>query len=118
MGINFKALAGIPSAKFETFGDFVEGTVESAEMVDDANNPGKQVPVITLVDEDGGKRKLWVRSQMVDAINAALDKAGVTDLEVGAWLKATYVEDRVLRSGRTMKVYAAEVSTFGTEAFA
>ena len=110
MGINFKTLAGTPAAKFEAFGAVAEGNVESAEMVDDANNPGKQVPVITLVDEDGTKRKLWVRSQMVDAINAALDKAGESDLEVGAWLKVTYIEDRVLRSGNKMKVYAAEVT--------
>jgi hypothetical protein len=110
MGINFKSLTGTPAAKFETFGDIAEGCVESAEMVDDTNNPGKQVPVVTLVDEDGVRRKLWVRSQMVDAINDALDKAGASELEVGAWLKVTYIEDRALRSGRNMKVYAAEVT--------
>ncbi|MCB9408085.1 hypothetical protein [Mycolicibacterium sp.] len=110
MGINFKALAGTPTAKFEVYGDSVEGTVEAAEMVDDTNNPGRQVPVVTLAGDDGGKHKLWVRSQMVDAVNAALDKAGESDLEVGARLKVEYVEDRTLRSGRTMKVYAAEVT--------
>ena len=111
MGINFKSLAGIPAVKFDVFGDSVAGTVESAEMVDDSNNPGRQVPVVTVVDEDGvTKRKLWVRSQMVDAINAALDKAGESDLEVGAWLKVTYMSDKALNSGRTMKIYAAEVT--------
>jgi len=108
MGLNIKKLAGIPAAKFDAHGDTAEGRVEAAEMVDDANNLGKQVPVITLVDEDGDKRKLWVRTGLIDAINTALDEAGAAELEVGAWLKVTYTGDKTLqRTGRTMKLYAA-----------
>lgn len=108
MGLNIKKLAGIPAAKFDEIGDSAEGIVEAAEMVDDTNKPDSQVPVVTVVDEDSDKRKLWVRNGMIDAINAALDEAGVTELEVGGWLKVTYVGDKTLRNGRTMKLYKAE----------
>ena len=108
MGLNIKKLAGIPAAKFDAIGDSAEGTVEAAEMFDDANKPDSQVPVITVVDEDGDKRKLWVRTGLIDAINTALDEAGAAELEVGAWLKVTYTGDKTLqRTGRTMKLYAA-----------
>jgi hypothetical protein len=117
MGLNFKELAGAPAAKFEQIGASVCGAVEAAEMVDDLNNPGKQIPVLTLSDEDDSKCKLWARNQMVDAINQALDKAGVDELEVGGWLRVTYTADKALRSGRTMKVYAAEYSPDAATAF-
>jgi hypothetical protein len=112
MGINIKGLVAdrAKSVKFEAPGDFGEGRVAAAEMVDDPNNTtDSQILVITLFDDDGAERKLWARSaQMLEAIDEACDKSGSDGIEIGDWLKVTYVSDKVLRNGRTMKVYAAE----------
>jgi hypothetical protein len=124
MGINIKGLVAnrAKSVKFEAPGDFGEGRITAADMVDDPNDASRpQVLVITLVDEEDVERKLWARSaQMLEAIDEACDKSGSDGIEIGDWLKVTYVADKALRNGRTMKVYAAEhIAGFGSgEAFA
>ena len=125
MGINIKGMVKEKSrsVKFETLGDSGEGQISAAEMVDDPNGADKgQVLVITLTDEAGGERKLWARStQMLEAIDGALEASGSDGIEIGDWLKVTYVSDKMLRSGRVMKVYKAEhiagFSGFRQEAF-
>lgn len=109
--LNIKELVAerAKSVKFEAHGDSGEGRVTAAEMVDDLNGGSAQIPVITL-ENPPEEKKLWARSQqMLEAINAALDRIGATGLEIGDWLKVTYVADKTLRSGRSMKVYEAEV---------
>jgi len=115
MGINIKGLVAdrAKSVKFEAISDFGEGRITAAEMVDDPNEPSKpQVLVITLVDEADVERKLWARPpQMLEAISEACDKSGADGIEIGDWLKVTYVADKALRSGRVMKLYVAEHQT-------
>lgn len=110
MGINIKSLAGDEPARFEEIGDTTEGIVASCELVDDQHNPGQQVPVVVVVDDQGHRRKVWLRTGMVTALDAAMTRAGLDELDVGMSLKLTYTDDRPLRSGRVMKVYAAEVT--------
>jgi hypothetical protein len=111
MGMNIKGLVAnqAKSVKFEVPGDFGEGRITAAEMVDDPNDATRpQVPVITLVDEADVERKLWARSQqMLEAIDEACDKSGSDGIDVGDWLKVNYVADKVLKSGRIMKLYVA-----------
>lgn len=112
MTINVKSLVADRSTniKFEQHGDAGEGRVNAAEMVDDLSDSSKpQFPVFTLCGEDAVDRKLWARStQMLEAIAEAVARSGADGIEIGDWLKVVYVDDKVLRSGRTMKVYAAE----------
>lgn len=112
MSINIKSLVADRSKniKFEAIGDFGEGRVTIAELVDDPNDATKpKFPVFTLTDEDDVDRKLWGRSaQMLEAIAEACEKSGSDGIEIGDWLKVSYVDEKVLRSGRTMKIYAAE----------
>ena len=44
---------------------------------------------------------------MARVIGDAVLAAGVDEIEEGGALRVTYSEDKVLRSGRTMKVYTA-----------
>lgn len=114
MAIDIKGLAAdrakSTNVKFTTVGDFGEGQIRATEMVDDPNDGTAQILVITLVDEAGTERKLWARSaQMLEAISDAVDRASADGLDIGDWIKVTYISDQTLRSGRVMKVYAAEV---------
>lgn len=127
MAIDIKGLVSdrAKSVKFEAIGDFGEGRITAAEMVDNPNDPNaEQVLVITLVDEEQIERKLWARSQqMLQAISEACDKSGSDGIEIGDWIKVTYISDKALRSGRVMKVYAAQHTPgngadFGQETFA
>ncbi|MFM8857461.1 MAG: hypothetical protein ACKOI2_09725 [Actinomycetota bacterium] len=118
MGIDIKSLVGdrAKSVKFDAVGDFGEGRITAAELVDDPQDSSRpRVLVITLADDDGGEVKLWARSsQMLEVIGEACDKAGTDGIEVGDHLKVTYTGEKTLKSGRTMKVYAAELtSEFG-----
>ena len=102
--------SGLPSAKFPVIGTVVKGVVEHSEVSQqtdingtrltwDNGDPRMQV-VITLatderdpaVDDDDGRRKLYVKAQMQKAIGDALRTAGVK-LEVGGVLAVQYESD-------------------------
>lgn len=107
---DFLTGGGVPSAKFPTIGTLVKGTVLDFEMTQqtdldgnkktwDNGDPMMQL-VVTLqtedrdadITDDEGKRKLYVKGQMRNAIGEALKKAGAR-LEKGATLAVKYTAD-------------------------
>jgi len=111
MTINIKSLVADRSKliKFEAPGDVGEGRVIASEMFDDDDSKKPQFPIFTLADEDDVERKLWARSQqMLEVLSEAVARSGADGIEIGDWIKVTYISDKALRSGRSMKVYAAE----------
>jgi hypothetical protein len=93
----------VPATKFDVIGDSVSGTITAADLVADTINPGSaDVMVLTI----GDREKVWARSaQMREAIADAVESAGADSIDIGDDITITYVEDKVLRNGRTMKVY-------------
>ncbi|MFD4936313.1 hypothetical protein [Streptomyces virginiae] len=104
---------GAPSAKFPTPGTTVTGriterpTVEQQRDIKDGTpkfwsdgNPMNQL-VITVqtdqrdheIDEDDGRRRLFVKGQLKNAVADAVRAAGARGLEVGGILTVTYTHD-------------------------
>ncbi|MFD0358404.1 hypothetical protein ACFVHW_32430 [Streptomyces sp. NPDC127110] len=104
---------GAPSAKFPTPGTTVTGriterpTVEQQRDIKDGTpkfwsdgNPMNQL-VITVqtdlrdheIDEDDGRRRLFVKGQLKNAVADAVRSAGARGLEVGGILTVTYTHD-------------------------
>ena len=108
---------------FAKIGDFIDGTVFDAALVDDIHNPGKEVLQLKItvaavaiegdpvVNPDGSDliMDVWARGAgMQDALGEAVGKAGCDSIDAGARLRIEYVGEKVLpRTGRTMKLYAA-----------
>ena len=108
---------------FSKIGDFIDGTVFDAALVDDQHNAGKEVLLIkitaasVLIEGDTVESTdfsdlimdVWVRGAgMKDALGEAVGKAGCDSIDAGARLRITYVGNKVLpRTGRTMKLYEA-----------
>ena len=108
---------------FTKIGDFIDGTVFDAALIDDIHNAGEEVLQIKInttavqiegdpvVSPDGGDliMDVYARSAgMQDALGEAVSDAGRDSIDVGARLRVMYVGDKVLpRTGRTMKLYAA-----------
>lgn len=102
--------SGVPSAKFPTIGTLVKGVVEFSEVNQqtdikgekkfyDDGNPMQQIVVTLMTDErdpeidnDDGRRKLYVKGQMTKAIGDALRQAGAR-LEVGGTLAVKFEEE-------------------------
>ena len=103
--------SGAPSAKFASIGTTVKGTVIAAEVRDqtdfttgevlrwDNGDPRKQLVVTLQTDErdgdindDDGTRRLFAKGNMLNAIKAAVRKAGA-NLEPGGTLVVKYVAD-------------------------
>jgi len=94
--------------KFEQIGDEVDGVIsQPPAVVPDKFNAGQKVLALTL-DTANGEVSLYVRTGLHDAIVEAVKAAGVDEIDQGGALRAQYTDDRVLRSGYTMKVYKAE----------
>lgn len=108
---------GAPTAKFPTPGTTVTGrvtqkpTVEQQRDIKDNKlkfwndgNPMMQL-VVTLqteerdpsIDEDDGRRRLFVKGAMKNAISDAVRNAGGRGLEVGGHLTVTYTHDGVAK---------------------
>jgi hypothetical protein len=108
---------------FSNIGDFIDGDVFDAALVDDIHNVGKEVLNIKVsvteavinseaveVPEDTDLvMEVWCRrAGMQDALGESVGKAGCDSIDVGARLRIEYVGDKVLpRTGRSMKLYAA-----------
>lgn len=109
----FLAGGGSPSAKFTTYGDTVGGTileepqVQQQRNIDDGSpltwpdgNPRMQM-IVTVqtalrdpsIDEDDGKRRIFVRGQMRNAVQQAVIAANAKGLDVGGTLNVTYIAD-------------------------
>ena len=94
--------------KFDAIGDEIDGVIsQPPAVVPDKFNEGRTVLSLTL-DTADGEASLYARSGLLDAIVAAVKAAGVDEIDQGGALRAKYTDDRVLRSGYTMKVYKAE----------
>jgi hypothetical protein len=104
---------GAPSAKFPTPGTVVGGRITEKPTVEQQRdiksgdkkfwgdgNPMMQL-VVTVqtdqrdpeVDEDDGRRRLFVKGQMKNAIADAVKATGARGLEVGGVLTLTYTHD-------------------------
>jgi len=95
--------------KFDVIGDAADGIiVGQPQLIEDSFNPGEKVLHVNLDTGDECERALYARNQMARAIGEAVLAAGVDEIEEGGALRVTYTEDRVLRNGRTMKVYRAD----------
>ncbi|MYX16881.1 hypothetical protein GTY67_26390 [Streptomyces sp. SID8374] len=104
---------GAPSAKFPTPGTVLSGriterpTVEQQRDIKDGSkkfwgdgNPMMQLVVTVQTDErdpqneeDDGRRRLFVKGQLKNAIADAVRTAGARGLEVGGTLTVTYTHD-------------------------
>jgi len=104
---------GAPSAKFPTPGTTLSGriterpTVEQQRDIKDGSkkfwsdgNPMMQLVVTVQTDErdpqleeDDGRRRLFVKGQLKNAIADAVRAAGARGLEVGGTLTVTYTHD-------------------------
>lgn len=122
MGIPISQFIGSASAKFETVGATVKGTILSVDMVqqtdldtgaglywdDNKTRPKEMLKIVlqtSLRDNDGddGRRALYAKGgsktdlslglAMQDAIVAAVQKAGAQSIDEGAELAVKYVGD-------------------------
>ena len=115
----------VPSVAFEDIGDTVSGVVLEKEVLDDIDMNTKlprkdkngrvmKVVVLTLQtdnvsNDDDGKRKLYVRSFMFNAIREALESSGSGDLVEGGTLAVTFTERRKIpNSAYKSKHFKAE----------
>lgn len=117
---------GAPAAKFPTIGTVIKGTVlnsEVAQQIDfatqkpkfyDDGNPAMQVVITVQTDDrdpsienDDGKRRLFVRGQMREALGDALRGTGAK-LEKGGTLAVQYVADKPSNKGNPAKQYRAQ----------
>lgn len=110
---NALLMGGSTSAKFDTVGDKVVGiiaeppTTEQERDLDSREpktwsdgQPKMQVIVVLQTDEsdpenpsDDGRRRLYVRANLRNAIRDAVRRAGASGLAVGGKLEVTYVGD-------------------------
>jgi hypothetical protein len=129
---------GAPSAKFPTPGTVIGGRITEKPTVEQQRdiktgekkfwsdgNPMMQL-VVTVqtdqrdpeIDEDDGRRRLFVKGQMKNAIADAVRTAGARGLEVGGTLTVTYTHDgQVTQRGFSApKQYRAEYVAAATTA--
>jgi hypothetical protein len=126
---NFLNSGGAPAAKFPNIGSVVKGTVEEASVAQqtdfatgapltwDDGSPRMQL-VITLateerdpsIDNDTGKRRVFVKGQMLTAVKEAIRQAGAKSIEVGDTLAIQYKSDgEPPKAGfHAPKIYAAQ----------
>ena len=108
----FLMSSGTKSHKFDPVGSTIKGTIESAEIQqqrsidngdplywDDAKTqPKNQVRIVLQTDErdgedDDGRRAIYVKGQMQNAVRDAVIAAGVDKLEEGGTLAVQYYAD-------------------------
>lgn len=129
---------GAPSAKFPTPGTTVGGRITEKPTVEQQRdiktgekkfwndgNPMMQL-VVTVqtdlrdpeIDEDDGRRRLFVKGQMKQAIADAVRTTGARGLEIGGTLTVTYTHDgQVTQRGFSApKQYRAEYVAAATNA--
>lgn len=129
---------GAPSAKFPTPGTIVGGRITEKPTVEQQRdiktgdkkfwgdgNPMMQL-VVTVqtqerdpqVEDDDGRRRLFVKGQMKNAIADAVRAAGARGLEVGGTLTLTYTHDGAVtqRGFNPPKQYTASYVAAATNA--
>jgi hypothetical protein len=128
---------GAPSAKFKTIGDTIAGQVLDYEMRQqsdletnslktwDDGRPMMQL-VVTLqtterdasIEDDDGKRRIYIKGLLQQAVRDAIKAAGGKKLEVGGTLTVRYVGDEApkRRGVNGAKIYQAHWQP-GADAF-
>ena len=123
---------GSPSAKFDTIGTVVGGTItrigDQVQQTEfktgkplfwDDGKPRMQLPITVQTElrdptdpTDTGERTLWVKGRMKKAIAAALKAAG-SKLNLGGLLTVTFVGEEDTGAGSPAKVYTATYAPQG-----
>lgn len=119
---------GAPSASFPVIGTVWRGTILKSEVRQQSEpdgtlktwpdgNPMMQI-VITIqteerdaaIDDDDGKRRLFVKGQMQEAVRDAVIASGAKGLELGGTIAVAYIADGVpkQRGFSAPKQYRAE----------
>lgn len=125
---DFLAGGGAPSAKFKSYGDTVGGVVldeptqqqqrnlESGELETWPDGNPKMQLVVTVqtdlrdpaVEDDDGKRRIFIKGQMRNAVQQAVIAAGARGIDKGGELHVTYTGDGERKGHLTPpKLYAA-----------
>jgi hypothetical protein len=121
---------GVKSAKFEKIGATIRGTIvakpELQQQRDPADNspqywdeaktqPKQQVKVVLATEakddaDDDGRRAVYVKGNMLKAVQKAVKDAGAKGLEVGGKLAIQYVKDgeKKNKAFNAPKLYAAK----------
>jgi hypothetical protein len=108
----FLLSSGTPSFKFTPIGAIAKGSIVSLDMQqqndfesgaplwwDEAKTqPRKQLRIVLQTDEhngedDDGRRAIYVKGQMQQAVRDAIKKAGADKIEEGGMLAVKYVAD-------------------------
>jgi hypothetical protein len=103
---------GSPSAKFDTAGTTVTGTITEEPVMQQQTTPEGKLKtwddgapmnqlVVNLqttqrdpeIEDDDGIRRLYIKRQMRTAVQTALREAGAKGLDVGGTLTVTYTHD-------------------------
>jgi hypothetical protein len=100
---------GVPSAKFEDTGTVVAGEIATMEMQQQRDfatgelktwsdgNPMMQLKVVLLTgpvdEEDDGRRAIYLKGQMRDAVREAVKAKNQKGLAIGGKLAVKYVGD-------------------------
>ena len=106
--------SSVPTAKFDQIGDTVEGTildVVSQQQTDiktgdllfwKDRRPRMQLVVTLLtkendpdIEDDDGRRRLFVKADMMRAVREAITHAGKRKIKVGAHLAVRYASDGI-----------------------
>lgn len=119
---------GVKSAKFEKPGTIVKGTIvakpelqqqrdikDGKPLTFDNGDPKMQVKIILQTEQrddedDDGRRALYVKANMLKAVQDAVKKAGEKGLAVGGALAVKYVKDgeKKNKGFNAPKLYAAK----------
>jgi len=107
---DFLLSTGVPSFKFEKFGDTAKGPIVSLDMQQqrdfntgigltwDNGDPKQQLRIVLETDQrdgdqDNGHRAIYVKGQMQQAVRDAIKTAGAQKIDVGGTLAVRYDSD-------------------------
>lgn len=117
---------GAPSAKFKTIGDTHRGVITGLQVRQqldfatkkpkfwDDGNPQMQLEVTiateerdATIDNDDGKRRIFVKGQMLAAVRDAVRKVGESGLREGGTFVVRYIADKPSGLGNDAKQFEA-----------
>lgn len=126
---------GAPSASFPTPGTKIGGTITETPTVQQQRDPADGKPkfwddgnpmmqlVVTIqtglrdpsIEDDDGRRRLFVKGQMKNAVSDAVRAAGAPGLQVGGTLDVAYTHDGEAKRGlNAPKQYKARYTPAAT----
>lgn len=109
---DFLLSSGVPSFKFDVIGATAKGTIESLDMMQQKDittgalltwedgRPKMQLRIVLTTDQrdpeiadDNGRRAIYVKGLMQQAVRDAIKTAGAAKIEVGGTLAVKYDSD-------------------------